>query len=435
VSSAPVRVVLVGAGHRGLAYCRYQREHPDQLQVCAVVDPNPTRRRAAADEFGIARSGQFASLADLPAAGTVADAAVDATMDAEHVPTASRLLEAGYDVLLEKPIAPSAAGLLRLAELTRALERTLMICHVLRYAPFYVDVKRRIAAGEIGEVQSIEMAEHVAYHHMAVSFVRGRWGNSARSGSGLLLAKSCHDLDVLAWLMNATVPVRVASAGARAYFRPERAPAGAGTRCLTDCAIEPSCPYSARRNYVEQELWPFYAGEGLESNGPAATSEQRLESLRTDNPYGRCVWRSDNDVVDRQSVLIDFADGATGTFTLTGTAARPNRTLHVVGSAGEISGVLEDGELVIRRFGPDERGRLPAETMRTDRVQIADTADSHGGGDLRLVADFVRTVRGEPPSPSSTAIADSVNGHLLVYAAELARTQQRWVSLTEFAAA
>jgi predicted dehydrogenase len=425
----PVRAVVVGAGQRGRLYASYAGLEPAELTITAVVEPDPVRRDRIAVDHSVPTERRFASLTELPRAGVIADAAIDATMDADHVPTAEWLLAAGYDVLLEKPIAATAPAVLSLAETSRRTGRLLMVCHVLRYSPFYVEIKRRLLAGELGEIISIQLAEYVSFDHMAAAYVRGRWANSARTGSGFMLSKSCHDVDLMAWLCDDR-PTRVTSAGSRGLFTAERAPAGAGTRCVTDCAIEPGCAYSARRQYLDLEVWSSYAWEGLESLGSEPTREQKLTSLATDSPYGRCVWRSDNDVVDRQTVSVEFANGAVGSFTLVGNSAAGNRTVEIVGTRGELSGSLDSGSIRIRRITSSGERLYDEEVISTDVAGLA-----HGGGDMRLVADFVRAVRGEPVSVSSTRIGNSIDGHLIAFAAERAMAERRWVELDEFAPA
>lgn len=425
-SRAPVRAVVVGAGHRGRLYASYAAVEPAELTITGVVEPDPVRRDRLAQEHAVPAERRFASLAELPRAGVIADAAIDATMDADHVPTAEWLLEAGYPVLLEKPIAGTAAEVLSLAESSRRAGRLLMICHVLRYSPFYVEIKRRLLAGDLGEIMSIQLAEYVSFDHMAAAYVRGRWANSARTGSGFMLSKSCHDVDLMAWLCDDR-PDRVASAGSRGLFTAERAPAGAGTRCVTDCAIEAGCAYSARRQYLDLEIWGGYAWEGIEALGPEPTREQKLTSLATDSPYGRCVWHSDNDVVDRQTVSVEFTNGAVGSFTLVGNAAAGNRTVEIVGTGGELSGSLDTGSIRLRRISSSGDRLYDEQSIGTDVAGLA-----HGGGDLLLVSDFVRAVRGEPVSVSSTRIGNSIDGHLIAFAAERAMAERRWVELDEF---
>lgn len=422
--SGPVRAVIVGAGHRGVLYAQYALQHPDRLAIVAVVDPDPIRRERAAEQYTIAPARRYETIDQLPPAGEIADVAINATMDRLHVRTAVPLLHAGYDVLLEKPIGTSAEEVLSLQREAEVAGRTVMICHVLRYAPFYAAIRRRIAAGEIGELLNIQLAEHVSYHHFAVGYVRGKWNTKERGGSSMLMAKSCHDLDLLTWFKSGIPPRRVTSVGDLTYFRPAAAPEGAGTRCLVDCAIEADCPYSARKHYIDQGRWRFYAWDSIEHLGPEPTEEQKLESLRGDNPFGRCVWHCDNTVYDHQSVLVEFADGATGTLNTVGNAAKPCRTIRIIGTNGEIDGVLEDGRFAVRHFDP-RRGHEYTEEV----VELDVRGQMHGGGDLRLVADFVDMVSGRPPSISATTLQDSINGHLIGFAADQAVTERRWIDL------
>lgn len=413
-----IRAVVVGAGNRAMIYASWALEHPDELKIVGVVDPDPIRRKKAADLHGIEEANQFATLEEFLDRPKMADAVMNGTMDHIHVETSLPILEAGYDLLLEKPIAPTQEEVLQLLDTAKRCGRKVMICHVLRYAPFYVEVKKRILNGDIGKIISIQTEENVSYDHMAVSYVRGKWGRSDVSHHGMLMAKSCHDLDIITWLKKDARPKRVSSFGSLMYFRPENAPEGAGKRCLVDCNIEAECPYSAKKLYVDRGLWKQYAWHSIEHISLNPTEEQKIESLKTDNPYGRCVWHCDNDVVDHQVVAIEFEDGATGAHHMTGGTSRPCRTLHIVGTKGEIYGVLEDGYFVIRHPDPN------AEKLYTEeRIDIDVADDMHGGGDLRLVEDFVRVLQGEEPSISTTALEDSIYGHAVGFAAERSRLE------------
>lgn len=430
MNKVPVTAIIVGAGHRAQVYASYALEHPDELAIIGVADPMELRRRQIAETYGLSPDACFSSAEELIGCGKIADVIINGTMDRDHVPTSIPLLELGYDMLLEKPFAIDEEEMWQLAAIARKHHNTVVICHVLRYAPFYIAIRRLLAQGTIGDILNIQTTEHVSYHHMAVGFVRGKWNSKDRCGSSMLMAKCCHDLDLLAWMKSGVAPRAVSSFGSLMYFRPERAPEGAGTRCLVDCPIEPECLYSAKKHYINHpHRWEFYVWQPLE-HIEEPTLEQKIESLKSDNPYGRCVWKCDNDVVDHQSVVIEFEDDTTATHNMVGGTARPARSIHILGTHGEIQGVLEESRFVVRKIDPRPGHEYSEEVVDLNVEGGMDGAnDGHGGGDLRLVQDFVRVVRGESPSISTTTINDSINGHLMGFCADRAMEERRAIEI------
>ena len=419
----PVEAIIVGAGHRGLLYASYSEQHPEQLRIVGVVDPDPSRRKKTAERFGFSSDRCWASVGELTALERMADVAINGTMDQLHVETTLPLLHAGYDVLLEKPIGVSEAEVLQLQQTAKALNRKVVIGHVLRYAPFYAAIRQRIEDGEIGEIVSLQTTENVSYHHMATAFVRGKWNSLENCQSTLLMAKCCHDLDLIVWMKSGVHPVKAASFGSLMQFRPEKAPAGAGTRCLADCPLEAECTYSARKMYVDPGPQGAYAWD-FTNLTPQSSEEEKLESLRTDNPYGRCVWRCDNDVVDHQAVIIEFGDNSTATHNLVGATSRPCRSIHIIGTRGEIQGVMEEGRFVIRH--PDYSAM---DGYSEEWVELDVSADMHGGGDMRLVADFLNVLRGGEHSLSSTSLDQSILSHQIGFAADRSRLENRVINI------
>jgi hypothetical protein len=422
MSRKPITAVIVGAGHRSLIYASYAQKHPDLLQIVGVAEPNALRRSQVAETYNLPPERCFKSAEELAAQPKLADAVINGTMDQQHVPTSIPLLKAGYHLLLEKPFAVNESEMWELADTARSCNRSVMICHVLRYAPFYTKIREYVAAGEIGEIINMQTTEHVSYHHMAVGFVRGKWANEKVCGSPMLMAKCCHDLDLIAWLKSGIKPIRVNSFGSRMYFRPEKAPQGAGTRCLVDCPpeVETKCNYSARKQYLDHpQRWRFYVWAELE-HIHEPTLAQKEENLKT-SAYGRCVWKCDNNVVNHQSVSIEFADGCTATHNMVGGAAKPTRTIHLIGTEGEIQGCLDDSRFVVRRIDP-----RPGHCFSEEAVDLKISGDmhgefgGHGGGDLRLMADFCHMLSGEQPSIYCTRIEDSISGHLIGFRAERA---------------
>ncbi len=407
----PLKVALVGAGNRGMVYSAFALEQPGEMKIVAVVEPDEYRRKYAADKFDIPESNCYSTVHELIGSRINPDAAINSTMDADHIATSIPLLQAGIDILLEKPICLNLEDLNELNHVVMKYNRKVMICHVLRYAPFYVEIKKRILNGEIGQIISIQTEENISYHHFAASFVRGKWGNSTVCGSHVIMAKCCHDLDLITWLKSGVAPLYVSSFGGLKHYRPEQAPEGSGERCLSDCRMESACAYSAKKNYVECGLWKQYAWKSIQHLGDQIPDEEKLESLRKDNPYGRCVWRCDNNAEDHQVVMIEFKDGSTAVHSLNGGASKPCRTIHITGTKGELLGVMEDAYFIIRH--PDAR---KGHEYSEKRMEINVQGDMHGGGDLRLVEDFVKTMKGHSPSISCTSLEDSINGHLIGFA-------------------
>jgi predicted dehydrogenase len=430
MSNKPLTAIIVGAGHRSFEYGKYALKNPDKLRITGVADMNPGRREMAAKRFGFGEDRCFATAEELAKKPRLADAIINGTMDHQHVDTALPLLERGYGMLLEKPFATSEEEMWRLADAAKKSNVKVMICHVLRYAPFYAAIRQKIIDGVVGDIINIQLNENVTYHHVVVGYVRGKWNNTEKCHSTMLLAKSCHDMDIMMWMKSGVNPVSVASFGSNFQFTPAKRPAGAGTRCLADCPIEKDCLYSAKKHYIDHpDRWAFYVWDSLE-HIEKPTIEQKIESLKKDNPYGRCVWNCDNNVVDHQSVIVDFADGSTGTLNMIGGASRGGRDIHIIGTIGEITGDMEEAKFTIRTIDPRPGHEYTEEVVDLNvKGDTVGAFSGHGGGDERLVEDFVCVMQGGKPSISCTVLEDSINGHLAVFRADAAREGHKTLSL------
>ena len=424
-----ITAVVVGAGHRALYYASYAKTHPSKLKIVGVCDPNELRRNMTAKEFGFSGKFCFKSAEELAKQPKFADVIINGTMDGDHVRTTLPLLARGYDVLLEKPISVNEEDLLLLLRAVKKYKRKVVICHVLRYAPFYQEIRKLVKNGEIGKIYNVQTTELVSYHHMGVAFVRGKWNNRKNNICSMLMSKCCHDLDLLAWMKSGVRPAAVSSFGSNVQFKKENAPAGSGKYCLVDCKIEGKCDYSARKHYLwHPKRWSFYVWAELEHLGKT-TQKQKMEYLKKGSPFGRCVYRCDNNVVDHQSVLVEFEDGCTATHNMIGGVAKPSRAIHLIGTKGEIQGVLEENKFTIRHI--DARPGHETSEKIVDLASISKTFDGHGGGDLRLVEDFVAVMGGKKPSISYTNIEDSINGHLIGFRADLAMETRKVVNIPE----
>ena len=425
MQSKPVTAVIVGAGHRAFVYSELAKTNPDLLKIVGVADPNPVRRKKAMEYFGFSEDMCFDSAQTLAEKGRLADAVINGTMDEQHLETAIPLLNAGYDMLLEKPFAVCEEDMRQIVDCAKKNNSKVMICHVLRYTPFYYAIKERIVNGEIGDIINIQMTEHVSYHHLSTSYIRGKWANSDKCHTTMLLAKCCHDIDLMMWFMSETKPVSISSFGSKFQFKPENAPENAGTICMKDCPLVDECVYSTKRLYIDHpDRWSFYVWDALEGiENP--TIDDKIALMKTDNPYARCIYKCDNNVVDHQSVLVNFASGATGTHNMVGGSAEPRRNIHIIGTKGEIFGNFEESKFTVLKINPSPDAHN--EECDVEEVDLRVTGDmvgaygGHGGGDERLAEDFVKFIRGEQPSLACTSIFDSVAGHLCVYLADKSR--------------
>lgn len=406
---APLSLIVVGAGDRGTGHARWALVHPDRAGVVAVAEPRAVRRGRFAAEHGITAENAVGDWRELAARGRIADAVLICTQDRQHLEPALAFASLGYHIMLEKPMALDEESCRAIVAAVEKAGVILAVGHVLRYTPYTRALKQVLDAGRIGDIVSVQHTEPVGHWHQAHSFVRGNWRRTDEATS-MLMAKSCHDLD---WLQHIVghPPTRVSSFGRLSHFTPANRPAGAADRCL-DCSVEAQCAYSAQRIYGQrlaagEHGWPL----SVVVDEP---TEQALESALRSGPYGRCVYACDNDVVDHQVVAMEFATGATATFTMTGHSKMANRRTAVFGTRGELHG---DGlTLRVHDFlsGRDE-------AVDTDPGGAMSAAGGHGGGDAAMMDAFVAAVATGDASLVLSGPRDSLLSHLAVLAAERAR--------------
>jgi predicted dehydrogenase len=413
--AGPVEAVVIGAGLRGRdTYGAFALANPASLRVVAVAEPDAERRDVFVRAHEIPAERSFRDWRPLLEGPPLARVAIIATPDHAHLEPALAALAAGYDVLLEKPIAPNAVDCVRVVEAADSAGRLLQIGHCLRYTPFYVRVREVIASGVLGDLITLSMAENVVYWHMTHSFVRGKWGNT-RNAAPMILAKCCHDLDLMAWFVGSPC-LRVSSAGSLRHFRPEEAPEGATARCTDGCPAEPVCLHSALCFYLkEHDTWPW-------SDVSLATDlETRRRALET-GPYGRCVWHAGNDVVDHQVMALEFEGGVTATFVMNGLAAVASRTIRASGSLGELRGCFEKGEIEVHRHGE----------LTPERIEVPFSPFGHGGGDEGLLRHFVGVVGRNARDDVLASGRVTLESHLMGFAAERSRLEGQTVDMAPF---
>ena len=407
-----LRIAIIGLGSRGKnAYGTELLTLQDRAVVTAVADPNEERLKIGADEHNVPEERRFHSAEELLAQPKLADIAIICTQDRQHVPHAVAALRKGYDILMEKPISPFLSQLQEIVRVAREEKRRVVVCHVLRYTPFFQLIKQTIDSGRLGKIINIQALENVRYWHQAHSFVRGNWRRSDES-SPMILAKCCHDLDYLVWLCGSRVE-RVSSFGSLNYFKPENAPEGAAARCMDGCLAKEKCPYDAEKVYITNKETGVRGGNknwpvDILSENP---NEETMREAILNGPYGR--FACDNDVVDNQIVNLEMENGAHLSLMMTAFTSIGGRTIKVMGTMGDMWGDMHRNILRICEFGK--------EPEIIDLGQPENDFNDHGGGDRGLLLSFLDYMEGKGPDNTITTLEESVESHLAALAAEESR--------------
>ncbi len=410
--SQPLRTVIIGAGQRGRhVYGAWALQNPDAMSIVGVVDPLDERRATVVAEHGVVDG--FVKLDDFLRSGIGADAVIIASPDREHEQAAVSCIEAGYHVLIEKPVAHTFDGVRAIAEAAERTDRVVAVAHVLRYTEFFQVLHDVIRSGRLGELVMVTHRENVAAWHMAHSFVRGNWAIAAGS-SPMIVAKCCHDFDILTWNLDSPV-ASLTSNGSLLEFKPDRSPVGATERCTSPCPVT-DCPYDARRIYLDpaNSGWPVH----VITDDPS--HEGRMAALEQ-GPYGRCVYTAGSDVVDHQVVSMELKSGATAILIMHGHSHEEQRTMRYDGTRATLRATFGARQVV---------EVIDHVTGEAESIPIPTRSGGHGGGDEAMLAAFVdaaRTGRDILATPSNALAA-----YELAFAAEQARLTGDRIVVREF---
>lgn len=408
---------IIGLGSRGKdTYARTAKLFPEKLKITAIADIDPAKVAEVAKEYGVSEENCFSSAEELLDREKLADVMFITTQDRQHVAHAIPALKKGYDLLLEKPVSPETEECRELLKTAQKCGRKVVVCHVLRYTPFYTKLKEILDSGRIGEVVTVMGIENVGYWHQAHSFVRGNWRNSDTT-SPMILQKCCHDMDLLIWLTGKTAR-SVSSFGSTYLFREEMAPKGAALRCMDGCEAKEECPFDAEKIYLTNEKTGVEQGN---TDWPCnvLTLHPTPESVREaiqNGPYGRCVYHCDNNVVDHQVVNICMTDGSTISFTMSGFTEKNSRFTKFMGTRGEIIADLSENTIEVQEFGKKPEV--------IDVSKLSKDFSGHAGGDNRMVEEFLdMLIEGREPEKSMTTLERSLESHYIALAAEKSRLE------------
>lgn len=403
-------VAILGFGARGQSYAAHMINKPDEFKIVSICDFDPVQQENARKMLGLPDEAIYADENEFFKAKR-ADAIVIATFDREHVRQCVRALELGYDVLLEKPISDSREEVAQLLEVQKRTGGKVVVCHVLRYAAGFVKCGELLREGAVGKLYAIDASERVEYWHITQSYVRGQWNNLEYSHP-TILAKCCHDLDLVQSYAGAKCKT-VSSLGGLEFFKPECAPEGSADRCV-NCKYVNACPYSAKRLYIDrwiaagkpEALWPY---SKLAPDFPI--TQDKLQRAIETGDYGKCVFRCNNNVVDRQYVQMEFENGVIASLKMI-FAAEGGRRITFYGDYGEMIFDERPNTITVMKFGEKP------EVISVDKLN--EGGYGHGGGDYGLVTSLYDILCGKP---NRTSLAESLESHIIGIAAEESRKQ------------
>ncbi|XP_043531877.1 uncharacterized protein zgc:154075 isoform X2 [Chiloscyllium plagiosum] len=397
-----VEVIIIGAGNRGQTYAFFSKDFPERMKVVGVADCRLIARQNLQMKYSIQDCNIFSDWREAAKREKFADAVIIATPDRHHKDPTVAFAKKGYHILLEKPMAVTVDDCKEIVLVCKENNVILAVCHVLRYSPPILKV-------------------HVGFYHFAHSFVRGNWRNEQESTFSLM-AKSCHDIDIINSLMFGKRCIKVSSFGSLSHFIKDDKPEGAADRCL-DCAVEKCCPYSAKKLYLEgvkngKKGWPI----SVICEGSTVDIESVTKALR-EGPYGRCVYECDNDVVTHQVVNMEFEEGVTAAFTMVAfTEKLASRKITIYGTEGELSSEGQD-PVTVFDFLTQTKTEYPLDYSSIQNTHLG----GHGGADYYLMDSFIQAVAENNPSLIRTGPEETLLSHLLVFDAERSRRENRVV--------
>ena len=417
--------ILIGAGLRGTTYTNIMLDLKDKFKVVGVAEPIKSRRESIKNKHNVSDDMCFNTWKEILSKPKMADLAIIATMDNMHYEPAMKAIELGYDILLEKPVAPTAEECANLALAADKKGVKVLVCHVLRYSPFFKKVKEIVMNGTIGKIMSIVHVEAVGNVHQSHSYVRGNWHSESET-SPMLLAKCCHDLDILQWILDEPCQ-KIQSFGKLTYFTPENAPEGAPKRCIDGgCPIEDTCPYNCKRLYYENKDNSWFrpaCTRGIAKN-EIPTDEEVMTALKTTD-FGLCVYHANNDVVDHQTVNMQFKSGANATLSMNA-FNEGGRYIRIFGTKGELFAHMESDKINVYTFEDRKQTGIPF------NVTEESILGGHGGGDAGLILELYDYLGGNYNGYCAADINISIKNHLIGFAAEKSRREDTVESIDKF---
>lgn len=407
-----VKVAVIGAGVRGTyAYAPYILERSDLCEIVAVAENKQGRRDLFSKIYNLKEEFVFESAEKFFEYEKIADAVIITTNDDRHYNHTKLALEKGYHVLLENPLANSLDRLVHLEELSEKYnDKIFMTCYVLRYTQFFSKLKEIIDSKELGELVSIQYNENIGYWNFAHSYVRGNWRNSSDTGP-IILTEGCYGMDILLYLTGSKCR-KIASFGKLKHFNIDSFKSTMSENCYS-CSEE-YCPYSCKKIYLENTSI-------LNNSVHINPTRENLNNILKEGPYGRCVYRCDNNVIDNMVNIIEFENDVTATFNLYAFTKECNQRIKLIFTNGEVDGSFKDNEIRIKKFGQEEV-----------LINTYNNNLGHNEGNINLIKSFIKSVSEGNINCYRNNIKEAIESHVMAFAAEYSRVSEEVIYIDEF---
>ncbi|MEI8046966.1 MAG: Gfo/Idh/MocA family oxidoreductase [Bacteroidota bacterium] len=407
-----LKIAVIGAGTRGNSLAMHIKSH-SLAQVVAVAEPRSEPKELFTRNFDISPNAVFQTWQEMAESSVVFDAAVITTLDNAHTEPAVAFLKKGCHLLIEKPMADTEENCIKILNAQKKADKIVAVCHTLRFKDGFMQVKQIISQGIIGKIITVNHSEEIGNLRFTHNYVRGKWGNT-KSNTNLLLHKSCHDLDLIAWLIGSKCK-KVSSFGRLSFFSSEMAPKHSADRCIDKCSLETQCAYSAIKLYVQGDLDKWPANTITRDH----TAESNYEEIK-EGPFGLCVWHSGKDVVDHQVVAMEFECGATATFTMSGFTVKNRRALHVHGSLGELFLDDDSKEIIITEFAGN-----------TVKKIILESSNTYHPEDEIIINNWLTAISKNDQGMVEVSSDEAYEKLKIVFAAEKSRSEGRTIEFRE----
>lgn len=406
-----IKLGLIGAGLRGNYTYGRHIESIYNCEITSIVEKRKGRRDAFSKTYNIKDENVFETIEEFLEKDKIVDGVIVASGDDNHYNHICTLLEKGYNILVEFPVTNTLDRLVKINRLCEKYkDRLFMTCNSLKYNEMYMKLKEIIQNKSLGELVNIQYNNDIGYVDYSHNYVRGNWRIDSDT-SPLILNKNSQDIDILLYLVDSECN-KVASFGNLKQMNNNNFKLNMGENCF-QCNVENECPYSAKKIYIENENDINYA---VHIN---PTKENLIEILKK-GPYGRCVYRCDNNVVDNMLSIIQFENGVNITLNTTAFSKESNKNIKILFSNGEIEASILKQEIVIKEFGKDKE------------YDITYESNTEKESEKKLIQDFIQALSSKDYNQNKSTAKESLESHIIAFAIEYSRISEEVVYVKDF---